>query len=87
METKTTESGDKGGGSIAHESGAALIEREMPDTWLDWLAICGEPDECAEKIQALLDAGASSVGLSFIPADTTQDQLRLTTSEILPKIT
>lgn len=67
--------------------GAALIEKEMPDTWLDWLAICGEPDECTEKIQALLDAGASSVGLSFIPADTTRDQLRLTASEILPKIT
>ncbi len=27
METKTTESGDKGGGFIAHESGAALIEK------------------------------------------------------------
>jgi alkanesulfonate monooxygenase SsuD/methylene tetrahydromethanopterin reductase-like flavin-dependent oxidoreductase (luciferase family) len=67
--------------------GAVVVEKEMPDSWLDWLAICGEPDECAEKIQALLDAGASSVGLSFIPAETTREQLQLTASEILPKIT
>jgi alkanesulfonate monooxygenase SsuD/methylene tetrahydromethanopterin reductase-like flavin-dependent oxidoreductase (luciferase family) len=67
--------------------GAAVVEKEMPDDWLDWLAICGEPDECAEKVQALLDAGASSVGLSFIPAETTREQLQLTSSEILPKIT
>ena len=36
---------------------AALIENEMPDEWLDWLAICGEPDECVDRIRALLDAG------------------------------
>jgi alkanesulfonate monooxygenase SsuD/methylene tetrahydromethanopterin reductase-like flavin-dependent oxidoreductase (luciferase family) len=74
-------------GEMLARGGGGVVEKEMPDEWLDWLAICGEPDECAEKIQALLDAGASSVGLSFIPAETTRDQLRLTASEILPKIT
>ena len=39
----------------------------MPDEWLDWLAICGEPDECVDRIRALLDAGASSVDLAFRP--------------------
>ncbi len=73
-------------GDMLARGGAAVVEKEMPDEWLDYLAICGEPDECAEKIQSLLDAGASSVGLSFIPAETTRDQLQLTASEILPKI-
>ena len=71
--------------AILKRGGADLIEREMPDEWLDWLAICGEPDECAERIQALLDAGASSVNLSFVPADAMREQMDLTASEILPK--
>ena len=65
---------------------AALIEREMPDEWLDWLAICGEPEECVEQIRALLDAGASSVDLAFVPASATREQMELTASEILPKL-
>ena len=65
---------------------AALIENEMPDEWLDWLAICGEPDECVDRIRALLDAGASSVDLAFVPAETTREQMELTASEILPNL-
>ncbi len=71
--------------TMLERGGADLIEREMPDEWLDWLAICGEPDECAERIKALLDAGATSVDLSFVPAAATRDQMELTASEILPK--
>ena len=72
-------------GAMLERGGADLIEKEMPDAWLDWLAICGEPDECAERIKALLDAGATSVDLAFVPAEATRDQLELTASEILPK--
>ncbi len=72
-------------GDMLARGGAALIEKEMPDEWLDWLAICGEPDECAESIKALLDAGATSVDLAFVPADTTREQMHLVASEILPR--
>ena len=65
---------------------ASLIDNEMPDEWLDWLAICGEPDECVEQIRALLDAGASSVDLAFVPATATREQMELTASENLAEV-
>lgn len=74
-------------GAMLERGGADLIEKEMPDEWLDWLAICGGPDECAERIKALLDAGATSVDLAFVPAAEARDQMELTASEILPKLT
>jgi alkanesulfonate monooxygenase SsuD/methylene tetrahydromethanopterin reductase-like flavin-dependent oxidoreductase (luciferase family) len=73
-----------------HERGgedpATTIRREMPDEWLETLGIGGEPDECAEKISALLDAGCDSVILNAVPADETETQLRLTAEEVLPRV-
>ena len=43
---------------LAGGGGAEAVEREMPDEWIDDLAVAGEPDECAEKIRRLLDAGS-----------------------------
>jgi alkanesulfonate monooxygenase SsuD/methylene tetrahydromethanopterin reductase-like flavin-dependent oxidoreductase (luciferase family) len=73
-----------------HERGgadaAATISREMPAAWLETLGVGGEPDECAEKIQALLDAGCDSVILNAVPAHETAAQLRLTAAEVLPRV-
>lgn len=63
----------------------AYVEREMPEAWLDWLVVAGEPEECVERIQALLDTGATSVALTFIPVETAQAQIELAAAEILPK--
>jgi alkanesulfonate monooxygenase SsuD/methylene tetrahydromethanopterin reductase-like flavin-dependent oxidoreductase (luciferase family) len=65
---------------------AATIRREMPSAWLDTLGVGGEPDECAEKIQALLDAGCDSVILNAVPAEETEAQLRLTAREVLSRV-
>ena len=73
-----------------HERGgadpAALFRAEVPDEWLETLGIGGDPDECAAKIQALLDAGCDAVILNVVPAEETEAQLRLTASEVLPRL-
>ena len=66
---------------------ATLIARELPDEWLDTLGIAGDPDQCAAKIQALLDAGCDAVILSAVPATQTELQLRMTAREVLPCVT
>jgi alkanesulfonate monooxygenase SsuD/methylene tetrahydromethanopterin reductase-like flavin-dependent oxidoreductase (luciferase family) len=68
------------------EDPAATIRREMPDAWLETLGVGGEPDECAAKIQALLDAGCDSVILNAVPAEQTDAQLRLTAAEVLTRV-
>lgn len=65
---------------------AALIARELPDAWLDTLGVAGDPAECAAKLAALLDAGAETVILNVVPAQTTEAQLRLTAAEVLPRL-
>ncbi len=65
--------------------GMETIAAEMPEEWIDELTVAGEPDECAERIRALLDAGASSVILAPMPPDQAKPQLELT-AEILPQI-
>ena len=57
--------------------GAELIEAEMPDAWIDELAVAGDPDEVGRRIQALGDAGATSVVLSPVDADHADAQLKL----------
>jgi alkanesulfonate monooxygenase SsuD/methylene tetrahydromethanopterin reductase-like flavin-dependent oxidoreductase (luciferase family) len=60
------------------------VEREMPDRWIDDLAVAGEPDECAEKIRRLLDAGSDSVAL-FPMAGDPETVVRTVASEVLPR--
>ncbi len=68
------------------EGGPEQVEREMPDEWIDDLAIAGTPDECAAKIQRFLDAGADSVILYPVPATRTERVLRLAGEEILGRL-
>jgi 5,10-methylenetetrahydromethanopterin reductase len=65
---------------------AATIRREMPDEWLETLGVGGDPEECAVKVQRLLDAGCDSVILNAVPAEQTEAQLRLTAREVLPRL-
>jgi 5,10-methylenetetrahydromethanopterin reductase len=65
---------------------ADVVTREMPAQWVEDLAIAGTPDECAEKIQALLDAGSDSVALFPFPEDRAGEVLELTAREVLPRL-
>jgi 5,10-methylenetetrahydromethanopterin reductase len=62
------------------------IAREMPDQWLEDLTVAGEPDECAEKIQRLLDAGSDAVCLWPAPSAGLPEQLELTSQEVLERL-
>jgi 5,10-methylenetetrahydromethanopterin reductase len=64
----------------------ALIEREMPDEWIEDLAIAGDPDECAEKIRRMLDAGSDSVALFPVPVDRTVEIVEMTARDVLPRL-
>lgn len=68
------------------QGGAERIARELPAQWLEDLVVAGEPDECAAKIQRLLDAGADSVVLFPMPVDRLEEIVRLTAHEVLPKV-
>ena len=71
---------------MTDRGGAELVQKEMPEEWLDWLTICGEPDECAERINALYHAGSTSVILAPIPAETLRQQIELTAKEVLTRL-
>lgn len=66
--------------------GADAVEREMPEQWLEDLAVAGDPDECAEKIRRLLDAGADSVVLFPMPSERSEEMVRMGAAEILPRV-
>lgn len=72
--------------AMIERGGAEQIHKDMPDEWLDWLSVSGEPDECVERITALHRSGATSVIVGSIPTETTREQLQLTAAEVLPKL-
>ena len=58
----------------------------MPDEWLDWLAIAGEPAECVTGIQNMFAAGSTSVVLCVVPSEELPEQLDMISREVLPKL-
>ena len=66
------------------EGGAAAIEAGMPDDWLDWLAVAGQPDDCRTGIEALFDAGATRVVLCVVPSEELPTQLEILGRDVLP---
>jgi alkanesulfonate monooxygenase SsuD/methylene tetrahydromethanopterin reductase-like flavin-dependent oxidoreductase (luciferase family) len=68
------------------ENAQEVIGREMPAQWLEDLVIAGDPDECAQKIQALLDAGSDSVALFPVPVERSMDIVDMTAREVLPQL-
>jgi alkanesulfonate monooxygenase SsuD/methylene tetrahydromethanopterin reductase-like flavin-dependent oxidoreductase (luciferase family) len=71
---------------LAGGGGAQAVAREMPERWLDELAVAGEPDECAAKIQRLLDAGSDAVVLFPVGGGEPEDTLRATAADVLGRV-
>jgi alkanesulfonate monooxygenase SsuD/methylene tetrahydromethanopterin reductase-like flavin-dependent oxidoreductase (luciferase family) len=65
--------------------GADAVAREMPEEWLEWLGVSGTPLQCGQQIEALFEAGATSVMLGFVPQESFEQQLELAAQEILPR--
>ena len=70
--------------AMIEAGGAAAIESDMPEDWLDWLVVAGRPDDCRAGIEALFAAGATRVVLCVVPSDELPTQLEILGSEVLP---
>ena len=66
--------------------GVDRLAAEMPERWLDDLAVTGDPDECARQIRRLMDAGADSVALFPLPAERSEAIIRLAAQEVVPRV-
>jgi 5,10-methylenetetrahydromethanopterin reductase len=66
--------------------GPEHVEREMPDQWVDDLAVAGTAAECTAKIRALLDAGCDSVALFPTPAENAGATVAALANEVLPRL-
>ena len=55
--------------AILADGGRERLERELPDSWIDLVSICGDGPTCINAIEALGDAGADEVAL--MPVDST----------------
>ncbi len=71
---------------IIARGGADALRREMPDQWIDDLTIAGTPEECAARIGDFYAAGVDAVALFPMPADRVDEQVRLTYSEVIPRL-
>jgi alkanesulfonate monooxygenase SsuD/methylene tetrahydromethanopterin reductase-like flavin-dependent oxidoreductase (luciferase family) len=71
---------------LVARGGPELVARELPDAWLEDLAVAGDPDEVAAKVRALLDAGSDAVALWLFPLDRGDELLELTAREVLPRL-
>jgi alkanesulfonate monooxygenase SsuD/methylene tetrahydromethanopterin reductase-like flavin-dependent oxidoreductase (luciferase family) len=66
--------------------GEADLAARIPDSWLDEVAIAGDPAHCAARLQELFDAGSDAVGLWLFPTDRADAVAELTAREVLPRL-
>jgi alkanesulfonate monooxygenase SsuD/methylene tetrahydromethanopterin reductase-like flavin-dependent oxidoreductase (luciferase family) len=62
------------------------LAAELPEEWIDTLAVAGDPDEVAARITELRSAGATSVVLSPVNADTALEEIELVASTVLNRL-
>ncbi|MYW90682.1 LLM class flavin-dependent oxidoreductase [Amycolatopsis rubida] len=66
---------------------AGRLAEALPEEWIDTLAVAGDPDDIAERVNSLRAAGATSVVLSPVNAASAREELELTASAVLPRLT
>ena len=66
--------------------GPDTVRQEITDIWYENLTVVGDPDECAARIRALLDAGADSVVLFPMPHDRAEEMVTMAAEEVFPRI-
>lgn len=69
---------------MIRRGGYETIVAEMPEAWIEDLAIAGTPEECAAKIAAFHAGGADSVALFPMSTDAVDEMVRLTADAVLP---
>jgi len=69
--------------ALQAEGGAAAIEAQMPDEWVDFLAIAGNPADCVRGIQEQGAAGSTSVILCVVPSEELPTQLEILGRDVI----
>ncbi|MEZ5100930.1 MAG: LLM class flavin-dependent oxidoreductase [Thermoleophilia bacterium] len=72
--------------AMVAEGGAAKVAAEMPDAWVDTFTISGTPDECAERIEQYVAAGAETVVLAPYDGARGRELMELAAKEVLPRL-
>ena len=66
--------------------GLETLTRELPDAWIDAMAIAGTPTQCAARLEAFLAAGSDAIGLWLFPLDRGEEVLERTARDVLPRL-
>lgn len=66
--------------------GVERVAAEMPDRWVEDLAVAGDGPRCAARIDALLAAGSDSVILFPAPFERGEELVRFAGSQVIPRI-
>lgn len=67
---------------ILSEKGEAGLLQEMPDEWIQQLAVVGTPEDCRNAVMKLVDAGADSI--VFTPIEDDKQTLLNLANSVLP---
>jgi alkanesulfonate monooxygenase SsuD/methylene tetrahydromethanopterin reductase-like flavin-dependent oxidoreductase (luciferase family) len=70
---------------MVRRGGADAVENEMPDSWLDDLALVGTPDEVVNKVNRWVAAGIDAIAI-FLPHESERDTLALVAQEVIPSL-
>lgn len=70
---------------LAEHAGQELA-KSIPEDWLDWIAIAGEPADAVKSIKAFFESGSTSVVLCIVPSEELPQQLDLIGREVLPNL-
>jgi 5,10-methylenetetrahydromethanopterin reductase len=71
--------------ALLKRGGIQLLQEEMPDEWIDQLAIVGNPDECLHAITRFAQAGSDSIVL--VPrVDQAMQQMDAFARDVLPHL-
>jgi alkanesulfonate monooxygenase SsuD/methylene tetrahydromethanopterin reductase-like flavin-dependent oxidoreductase (luciferase family) len=72
--------------AMIEAGGLRSVQESMPDAWVDDLAVAGDPDDCARKIERLLAAGSDQVALFPTPAEHADQTIDLVARHVLPQV-
>jgi 5,10-methylenetetrahydromethanopterin reductase len=70
---------------MTQRGGAGAVAEEMPDQWLEDLALVGTPREVADKVLRWVDAGIDAIAI-FLPHESERDTLTLVAEEVVPLV-